>query len=364
MTYGLNFDFQCERRLQSLVTELFIRGLTLDMNDIETVKLETNKEDKEKQLLEIEQRMAVGFLELSAIFDSNPLVARECLLTAFSLHPTHDKLLRLKEVGMEYLVTSPSKTFVSGAVQTTPEKEDKAKVESPAKAARQLFQENDEAGDKDLPTALTTQTLPRTAEGEVKEAAPGNDSPGYTSPAHCSPHPNVSSENSVKAKPAVDIVVDTGQPPTTVAAALGQSESRVDDPNNADENVINNADESVSKNADETVSKNADEAVIKNADETVSNNTDETVSNNTDETVSNSAGEAVSNNADETVSKNADETVSKNADETVSKNTDETVSNNTDETVSKNTDETVSKNADETVSKNADETVSKILMNL
>ena len=49
------------------MTELLIRGLTLDMNDIETVKLQ-NDGDSEIELGKIDRRMAEGFLELASIY--------------------------------------------------------------------------------------------------------------------------------------------------------------------------------------------------------------------------------------------------------------------------------------------------------
>ncbi|XP_068249547.1 serine-rich adhesin for platelets-like isoform X2 [Palaemon carinicauda] len=78
--------------LASLVTELLIRALTTDMNSLEALKLRADKDSSKAEQLYLEHQMATGFMDLGAVFTQHKNVARECILTAFSLHPTSDRL--------------------------------------------------------------------------------------------------------------------------------------------------------------------------------------------------------------------------------------------------------------------------------
>nr|XP_022915068.1 uncharacterized protein LOC111425338 isoform X1 [Onthophagus taurus] len=64
--------------------ELYIRALNKDLNRLETSKVV--KEDK--LATSISQALAEGLLKLAAELDDHLTVARECVLTAFSLNPT------------------------------------------------------------------------------------------------------------------------------------------------------------------------------------------------------------------------------------------------------------------------------------
>ncbi|XP_064096133.1 mucin-17-like isoform X2 [Macrobrachium nipponense] len=81
--------------LASLVTELLIRALTTDMNSLEALKLKAEKASLKEDQLYLEHQMATGFMDLGAVFTQHKNVARECILTAFSLHPTSDRLILL-----------------------------------------------------------------------------------------------------------------------------------------------------------------------------------------------------------------------------------------------------------------------------
>lgn len=88
--------FQFGESLKSLCIELYIRGLTTDMNELEQQKV---KNDKEK-VREAEVRLSDGFLKLADLVKDNVGVCRECVLTAFSLNPTRVCYERIKEMAV------------------------------------------------------------------------------------------------------------------------------------------------------------------------------------------------------------------------------------------------------------------------
>ncbi|KAL2713832.1 serine-rich adhesin for platelets-like isoform X2 [Vespula squamosa] len=82
--------------IKPLVIELYIRALTTDMNELESQKA---KSDKEK-VRETAKRLSTQFLKLADIVGSNIGIARECVLTAFSLHPTRACYDRIKDIAI------------------------------------------------------------------------------------------------------------------------------------------------------------------------------------------------------------------------------------------------------------------------
>lgn len=88
--------FQFGDALKSLCIELYIRGLTTDMNELEQQKM---KNDKDK-VREAEVRLSDGFLKLADLVKDNVGVCRECVLTAFSLNPTRVCYERIKEMAV------------------------------------------------------------------------------------------------------------------------------------------------------------------------------------------------------------------------------------------------------------------------
>ncbi|EZA47798.1 hypothetical protein X777_15231 [Ooceraea biroi] len=82
--------------IKPLVIELYIRALTTDMNELESQKA---KSDKDK-VRETVKRLSTQFLKLADVVDSNIGIARECVLTAFSLHPTRACYDRIKELAV------------------------------------------------------------------------------------------------------------------------------------------------------------------------------------------------------------------------------------------------------------------------
>ncbi|KAK9890152.1 hypothetical protein WA026_008958 [Henosepilachna vigintioctopunctata] len=99
------FQEQFETKMKTFIIELYIRALTTDMN-----LLERQKSDNEKdKLVETSRRLANGFTNLAEVLKGDVNVSRECILTAFSLQPTTDRMKKIEELakvsGLEVLDT-------------------------------------------------------------------------------------------------------------------------------------------------------------------------------------------------------------------------------------------------------------------
>jgi len=78
--------------VETLCLKMFIKGLTSDLNQSEACK--KNKSKK----AEIEGRMAKGFWYLSEVVSDRVSLAREAVLTGFSICPTKERLDKIKEM--------------------------------------------------------------------------------------------------------------------------------------------------------------------------------------------------------------------------------------------------------------------------
>lgn len=90
------YSSQFRDAIKSLVIELYIRALTTDMNELETQKSKSNKE----KVRETARRLSQEFLRLADYVGDNVGIARECVLTAFSLHPTRVCYDRIRELAV------------------------------------------------------------------------------------------------------------------------------------------------------------------------------------------------------------------------------------------------------------------------
>ena len=92
--------------METLCLKMFIKGLTSDLNQSEACK--KNKSKK----AEIEGRMAKGFWYLSEVVSDRVSLAREAVLTGFSICPTKERLDKIKEMaaysGLDKLTVSVS----------------------------------------------------------------------------------------------------------------------------------------------------------------------------------------------------------------------------------------------------------------
>ena len=78
------------------MVELYIRALTTDMNELENQKSKSNKE----KVVETAQRLSQEFLKLADCVSDSVSIARECVLTAFSLHPTRACYDRIRDLAV------------------------------------------------------------------------------------------------------------------------------------------------------------------------------------------------------------------------------------------------------------------------
>ncbi|XP_019765180.2 uncharacterized protein LOC109540997 isoform X2 [Dendroctonus ponderosae] len=85
---------EAAEKLRHFAIEMYIRALTTDMNELERLK-HVNEDVKMKLTT---SRLAHTFSNLTDLLDDHVKVARECILTAFSLEPTKERLKRIEEL--------------------------------------------------------------------------------------------------------------------------------------------------------------------------------------------------------------------------------------------------------------------------
>ncbi|GBL89996.1 hypothetical protein AVEN_178399-1 [Araneus ventricosus] len=77
---------------------MYIRGLTSDLNFLEAARQDDNKE----YVIEIEDHMAAMYFKLFTLFNAiNKEIALECLMSAFSLDPTKERLEWIKKLSLQ-----------------------------------------------------------------------------------------------------------------------------------------------------------------------------------------------------------------------------------------------------------------------
>lgn len=90
------FFFQYGTVERALVIELYIRALTVNLNEVEKYK---NSNEQENVKLS-EQRLHYGFLLLADYLQEDILTCRECVLSAFSINPTRSCYSRLEQLAI------------------------------------------------------------------------------------------------------------------------------------------------------------------------------------------------------------------------------------------------------------------------
>ncbi|CAH0731534.1 unnamed protein product, partial [Brenthis ino] len=78
---------QCKEDRKSFVCELYVRAITAGMNELETLKLKTEKESEARYT---EQTLSNWFTQLGSLLSASSRLSSECILTAFSVHPSPD----------------------------------------------------------------------------------------------------------------------------------------------------------------------------------------------------------------------------------------------------------------------------------
>ncbi|KAJ2941019.1 hypothetical protein O0L34_g13148 [Tuta absoluta] len=83
------------RDLKPYVVELYVRAITTGMNELEKLKLKPEFEEKEARATEY--TLASWFMQLGHLLSASARMKCECILTAFSVHPTPALYERIKQ---------------------------------------------------------------------------------------------------------------------------------------------------------------------------------------------------------------------------------------------------------------------------
>ena len=81
---------QYGKQVEQFALKLFVRGLTSDQNQVLALRRSRARR------VEVERRMAVAFCQLSEIVSERPSLAREALLTGFSIAPNQKMFDKIK----------------------------------------------------------------------------------------------------------------------------------------------------------------------------------------------------------------------------------------------------------------------------
>ncbi|XP_045779996.1 uncharacterized protein LOC123877364 isoform X10 [Maniola jurtina] len=83
----------CKDERKPFVCSLYVRAITAGMNELEKLKLETEKASEARG---IEQTLASWFIQLGTLLSASSRLSCECTLTAFSVHPSPTMYERVK----------------------------------------------------------------------------------------------------------------------------------------------------------------------------------------------------------------------------------------------------------------------------
>ncbi|CAH2099092.1 unnamed protein product [Euphydryas editha] len=76
---------ECKDERKSFVCELYVRAITAGMNELERLKLKTEKESEARLT---EETLSTWFIQLGTLLSASSRMNCECVLTAFSVHPS------------------------------------------------------------------------------------------------------------------------------------------------------------------------------------------------------------------------------------------------------------------------------------
>ncbi|XP_013174696.1 PREDICTED: uncharacterized protein LOC106123108 isoform X1 [Papilio xuthus] len=76
---------KCKDEMKAFVCELYVRAITTGMNELERLKLKTEKASEARST---EQMLSTWFTQLGSLLSKSPRLNYECALTAFSVHPS------------------------------------------------------------------------------------------------------------------------------------------------------------------------------------------------------------------------------------------------------------------------------------
>ena len=106
-------------RDRNKILYLYIKGLSFDLNVIEALKAKKDKEG----LMEKEGTLAKIYCEMAEVLHDHEVLNRECLLTAFSLAPTHGTYNQIETLGkkLDQKIKSEHSGDLDMEVDTKPE---------------------------------------------------------------------------------------------------------------------------------------------------------------------------------------------------------------------------------------------------
>ncbi|KAL1416146.1 hypothetical protein MTO96_006413 [Rhipicephalus appendiculatus] len=107
------------RRLIPVYLDLFVRGLTTDINSLQSAMHWENWAN----VREMEMHMAGVLLKLATLFPDLPEVSRECVLSAFALDPTEERLAQLETLTEQVKVKLVNSSNNGSGVQTSSSQE-------------------------------------------------------------------------------------------------------------------------------------------------------------------------------------------------------------------------------------------------
>ncbi|CAG9569906.1 unnamed protein product [Danaus chrysippus] len=84
---------QCKNEQTAFVCELYVRAITAGMNELERLKMKTEKESEARST---EQTLSTWFSQLGELLSNSKRLDCECILTAFSVHPSAEMYERVK----------------------------------------------------------------------------------------------------------------------------------------------------------------------------------------------------------------------------------------------------------------------------
>ncbi|XP_061380233.1 uncharacterized protein LOC116776059 isoform X3 [Danaus plexippus] len=84
---------QCKNEQTAFVCELYVRAITAGMNELERLKIKTEKESEARST---EQTLSTWFTQLGKLLSNSKRLDCECILTAFSVHPSAEMYERVK----------------------------------------------------------------------------------------------------------------------------------------------------------------------------------------------------------------------------------------------------------------------------
>lgn len=93
--------------MKPFICELYIRALTTGVNELERLKLQ---DEGSATTSSTSHKLAHWFISLADLLSPNPTVSAECVLTAFSLHPSKFYYEQVEKCSLNFKNQKPTKS--------------------------------------------------------------------------------------------------------------------------------------------------------------------------------------------------------------------------------------------------------------